>query len=84
MNIKLIVSGLFVISLTGCYEEQEKDGSGTIRYEIFKQCMSTAKEFDNKLESLFLEDSSYDGIADIVETCTSTSYYISNDIQKRG
>ncbi len=81
--MKYILVLVSILFLTGC-KEAEPDGSGTLRHEIFLKCMDLAKGFDTKLEQLSLEDASYDGIADIIDTCSSTAYYQANHITNKG
>lgn len=71
-----------LLSLSGCKSESEiKNGSGTLRYEIFKECMRLAAALQSPKESLSTTESEVD---DVVAECSRQAYNIATHIKNNG
>lgn len=85
---RIVCAAILVAALSGCGSELDptkKDGSGSLRHELYKECMGYALKFDKPTTSLSLEDAEYgDGIAEVIKQCTSSSWYMANHITDDG
>lgn len=71
---------VLALLLTAC-SPAEPDGSGTLRYEIFQQCMTLTAKLQSPSEQLSTTESE---VGDVVDECSQESYYMSNHITTRG
>ena len=77
---KLSIAAFAVVLLMGC-KPAPHDGTGTLRYEIFKQCMTLAAKLQSPSEQLSTTESE---VADVVDSCSHQAYYMSNHIKENG
>jgi hypothetical protein len=76
--MKILILLISVLFITGC--EIQKDGSGTLRRELFKECMELAvKHQDAQTLSTYESETS-----ELVDSCDSQSGYLANHITNRG
>jgi hypothetical protein len=78
---KALVILLTTTLLMACEMESEPKGSGTLRLEIFKQCMTLAAELQSPSESLSTTESE---VGDVVSECSNQAYYMANQIGQKG
>ena len=73
---------IVALLMAGCeVGEKEKDGSGTMRYEIFKTCMELAAKSQSPQQSLSTYESE---LADVVDSCSNQAYYMANHVATSG
>lgn len=82
LMLRFFVIPSFLLLLSGCNSDPEiKDGSGTLRYEIFRECMRLAAALQSPKESLSTTESEVD---DVVDECSNEAYYMANNIKNNG
>jgi hypothetical protein len=78
MKIPILI--ILILLFAGCNPEREPDGSGTLRRELFKECMLLAVKHQ-AAESLSTYESE---TSELVDSCDTQSYYLANQITTRG
>jgi uncharacterized protein YcfL len=80
--MKKVTTILLVTSLlVGCkIKEKEPDGSGSLRLEIFKECMTLAAKLQSPSEALSTTESE---VADVVSECSEQAYYMATHITSK-
>lgn len=76
--MKLIILLISILAIAGC--APEKDGSGTLRRELFKECMELAVKHQNAQTLSTYESET----SELVDSCDSHSGYLANHITSRG
>jgi hypothetical protein len=71
---------ILILLFAGCEKIREPDGSGTLRRELFKECMLLAAKHQ-AAESLSTYESE---TSELVDSCNSQSKYLANQITTRG
>lgn len=79
MKYLILMSALL---MAGCeVGEKEKDGSGSMRFEIFKTCMELAAKSQSPQQSLSTYESE---LADVVKACSISSLNMASHIADKG
>ena len=79
MKYLILMSALLMV---GCeVGEKEKDGSGTMRFEIFKTCMELAARSQSPQQSLSTYESE---LADVVQACSVSALNMAQHIADKG
>ena len=72
----------FTVLIAGCeVGEKEKDGSGSMRYKIFRECMELAAKSQSPQQSLSTYESE---LADVVKACSISSLNMASHIADKG